>query len=132
MPDPTDNAMRPAWKKPVGLAIMFLPTAGLLLALLSWIVPSLNVSYSIGIGIFLFGWVTWALTMPFMTPDRQTYVKQFIFFLVFFPVMYPFILALVPWGIKLARQTEEIQRGIADGSIRIEIPPQTPLGQDEP
>ncbi len=127
-----ENTRPTGLKKIARLAVMIIPTLGLLVTLFSWMAPSLNLPYSIGIGIFLLGWFMWALTMPLFTRERLTYPKQFVFFLFFFPVMYPFVLALTPWAMTLTRRHEEIQRGLADGSIKIEIPSRGQPEPDEP
>jgi hypothetical protein len=102
--------------------MMVLPAVGAMLGLISILVPQLQLHVNYGIGIFLVGWIGWAFLMPIVTPSKRDYRSQVLFFLVFFPVMYPFILALVPWGLTLAHSTHEIQKQIADGTIKLEIP----------
>jgi len=101
---------------------MLLPALGLLIVLFAWFVPSAKLPPAVGWGLFFAGWIVWAFTMPLLTQERVVYFKQVAFFLVFFPVMYPFILALVPWGMTLASRTAELERKLADGAIKLEIP----------
>jgi len=104
-----------------GIAIALIPAIGLLLVVLAWLAPTLSISYSLGVNLFLIGWLVWSFVMPALTPQPCAYAKQVIFHLFFFPVMYPFIIALFPWAIALNARTAEMERGIRDGTMKFEI-----------
>ncbi len=98
-----------------GVAVTAIPAIGLLLILASWLAPHWGISFNAGLIVFLGGWVFWAFVCPGISASPETYFTRVAMFLFFFPVMYPFIVVLMPWVLIFRSQQAKLH-----GTITIE------------